>query len=299
MSIIAILKSKHRRQSALSGLLFVIPAIIILAFFQIFPVLYALRLSTAKGPGFQITGFVGLDNFIRLFSDMQFLTTATTPPRGALVTSLTWMIFAVPIVILIGMIVALVADRSKFKSLIRGVFFLPMVISGTVVGIIWLFVFAPNPNVGLLNAIINGSKSWLGNPNSVNPSLMTAWIWGQTGMSVVIIAAALKGIPVDIIDAAKVDGANGWRQFWHITLPSIRGPMSFLLVTQLVQVLKVFDVVYVMTKGGPAGRSRTLALLFYEQTFVNLNPQYGAAIVVIMSILIITVYSIARRTNNE
>jgi alpha-glucoside transport system permease protein len=265
----------------------------------VLPVLYTLRLSVAEGPGFRMTGFVGLANYDRLFSDLTFLDTAKLPPRGALINSLQWMVFAVPAVTLIGLGVALVADRSRLQTLIRGVFFLPMVISGTVIGIIWLFVFAPTPNVGLLNAITGGAQSWLGNPKTVNFSLMVAWIWGSTGVSVVIIAAALKGIPVEIVEAARVDGATGWRLFWSITLPSIRAPMSFLLVTQLVQVLKVFDVVYVMTGGGPAGLSRTLALLFYEQTFTSLNPQYGAAIVVAMSVVIALVFSITRRVTEE
>ena len=118
-------------------------------------------------------------------------------------------------------------------------------------------------------------------------------------MSVVIIAAALKGISVDMIEAARVDGANGWQLFWRITLPSIRTPLAFLLTTQMVQVLKVFDVVFVMTGGGPAGLSRTLAVFFYEQTFVSLNPQYAAAIVVIMSLLILLAFRITRKVGEE
>jgi alpha-glucoside transport system permease protein len=280
-------------------LLLVVPALALVLLFLVLPVFYTLRLSVAEGPGFHMTGFVGLKNYDRLFSDLTFLNTAKFPPKGALINSLQWMVFAVPAVTLIGLVVALVADRSRFQTLIRGVFFLPMVISGTVIGNIWLFVFAPTPNVGLLNAMTGGAQSWLGDPKTVNYALMVAWIWGSTGVSVVIIAAALKGIPVEIVEAARVDGATGWRLFWHVTLPSIRAPMSFLLVTQLVQVLKVFDVVYVMTGGGPAGLSRTLALLFYEQTFVSLNPQYGAAIVVIMSVVIVLVFSITRRATEE
>jgi len=253
----------------------------------------------AEGPGFQMTGFVGLENYNHLLGDHKFLNIASFPPKGALINSLQWMVFAVPAVILIGLIVALAADRSRYQSLIRGFFFLPMVISGTVVGIIWLFVFAPNPDVGLLNAMTGGTQSWLGNPKTVNTSLMAAWVWGQTGMSVVIIAAALKGVPIEIIEAARVDGAHGWRLFWHITLPSIRTPMAFLLTTQMVQVLKVFDVVYVMTGGGPAGLSRTLALYFYEQTFISLNPQYASAIVVVMSVLIILAFRITRKVGEE
>ncbi|MFZ2097629.1 MAG: sugar ABC transporter permease [Anaerolineales bacterium] len=295
MSVKSAVNTFRRSESARSGLLFVIPALVLVLLFLVLPILYTIRLSVAKGPGFQMTGFIGLQNYDRLFSDRAFLATAKYPPTGALINSLQWMVFAVPAVTLIGLIVALVADHSRFQTFIRGAFFLPMVISGTVIGIIWTFVFAPTPSVGLLNAITGGAQSWLGDPKVVNYSLMAAWIWGSTGYSVVIIAAALKGISIEIVDAARVDGAHGWSLFWHITLPSIRVPMSFLLVTQLVEVLKVFDVVFVMTRGGPAGLSRTLALLFYEQSFVYFNPQYGAAIVVIMSVVIVVVFSITRR----
>lgn len=288
-------RSLLRNESAKAGLLLIAPALALVLLFQVLPVVYTLRLSVAEGPGFHMTGYVGLDNYERLFNDSKFLKTNRFPPKGALINSIQWMVFAVPAVILIGLIVALAADRARFQSLIRGAFFLPMVISGTVVGIIWLFVFAPNPDVGLLNAMSGGKQSWLGDPDTVNGALMAAWIWAQTGISVVIIAAALKGVPVDLIDAARVDGASGWRVFWHVTLPSIRIPMAFLVTTQLVQVLKVFDVVFVMTGGGPAGLSRTLALLFYEQTFESINPQYGAAIVVILSLLIVAAFAVARQ----
>lgn len=272
------------------------PALILVVVFLVVPVFYTLRLSVAEGPGFELQGFVGADNYDRLFSDRRFVDNSDFTPTGALITTLKWMVFAVPAVILVGLVVALAADRRRFQSLIRGAFFLPTVISGTSVGIIWLFVYAPNPNIGLLNAMTNGSQAWLGDPSTVNPALMAAWVWGASGLSVVIVAAALKGIPDDMIEAAKVDGAAGWRMFWHITLPSIRLPMSFLLTTQLVQVLKVFDVVFVMTQGGPAGLSRTMALFFYEQTFASLNPQFGAAVVVIMTALILVAFGLARLT---
>ncbi len=291
--------SIKKRESAVAGLLLVAPALILVLLFLVLPIFYTLRLSVAEGPGFNLKGFVGLDHYARLFADQKFLKMALFPPAGALMNSIKWMLIAVPAVMLIGLVVALAADRSPIEALIRGAFFLPMVISGTVIGIIWLFVYTPNPDIGLLNALTGATQSWLGDPNTVNPSLMAAWIWGQTGMSVVIIAAALKGVPADSIDAAKVDGANGWQVFWHVTLPAIRIPMSFLLTTQLVQVLKVFDVVFVMTEGGPAGLSRTMALFFYEQTFVSLNPQYGAAIVVVMSVIIVVAFKIAQRIGNE
>jgi alpha-glucoside transport system permease protein len=269
------------------------PALVLVLVFVVLPIAFTVLFSVAKGPGFGLTGFVGLKNFLRLLSDSRFFDLSDF--SGALVNSLLWMVVAVPVVMVIGFVVALIAEQSRHEGLVRSAFFLPMVISGTAVSIIWLFVYAPSPQVGLLNAATGGTQSWLGDPNTVNVSLMAAWIWGQTGISVVIIAAALKGVPTDMIEAARIDGANSWRIFWQITLPAIRIPLSFLLTTQLVQVLKVFDVVFVMTQGGPAGSSRTLAMYFYETTFLSTNPQYGAAIVLAMSLLIGVAFWAARR----
>jgi alpha-glucoside transport system permease protein len=299
MSVSSAFTSKLKRESAWWGLFLVVPAVILLFTFQILPILYTIRLSVAENYGFQVKGFVGLDNYIRLFSDNRFLSATSSPPTGALMNTVHWVMIAVPLVIILGLLVALAADHSRHQKLIRGAFFLPMTISGTAVAVMYLFVYAPNPDIGLLNAALNLNQAWLGDPNTVNPSLMAAWIWGQTGMSVVIIAAALKGISTEMIEAARIDGAQGWSMLWYITLPSIRTQMSFLLVTQLVQVLKVFDIVYVMTNGGPAGVSRTMALLFYDQTFDFGNPQYGAATVVIMSLIIALLFTISRRTGKQ
>ncbi len=312
MKLRYLFKRKQRRSSNLSGLLLAAPALILVLAFQLVPVLYTLRLSVAEPTGFKLKGYVGFENFVKLFSDNKFLNLEDFPasfPTGALVVSLKWIIVAVPAVIIIGMIVALVADNvnlsfvdkrnRRLQALVRSTFFLPMVISGTVIGIIWMFMYAPSPKIGFLNAVLHGSYSWLGDPELVIPSQIAAWVWSQCGMSVIILSAALKGVSQDLLDAGKVDGTTSWQRFWHITVPSIRQPISFLLVTQLVQVLKVFDVVYVTTEGGPAGMSRTMALLFFEQTFRFMKPQYGAAIVTIMSLIIVTVFSITRKIGEE
>lgn len=291
-------RKKVRRQSAWAGALFLAPALILVVLFLVVPVGYTIRLSMAKGPGFNLNGFVGLANYQKLARDPAFFSTADGL-SGALINSTMWMLFALPACILIGLAVAMVADKNKFEYIIRGAFFLPMVLSGTVLGIIWLFVFSPSPELGLLNATLRTDRSWLGDPTTVNPALMASWVWAATGLSVVIIAAALKGVSEDLLEAARLDGANARQVFWHVTLPSIRLPLSFLLTTQLVQVLKVFDVVYVMTNGGPAGASRTMALMFYEQTFSSLKPQYGAAVVTVMSIVIIIAYLLARSTGKD
>ena len=288
----------QRIRASVAGITMVIPAVLVASAFLIYPIFYTIRLSVAKSESFSANGFVGFSNYTRLFHDTSVLK-MSWPPDGALINTFKWLLLGVPGCLIIGMIVALVADRRRFQSVIRAAFFLPMVLSGTVLGTIFTFVYSPNSKVGLLNAIFGTQISWLGNVNLVNYAVITAWVWAATGLSVIIIAAALKGIPEEINEAARLDGANGRQLFWHITLPSIKMPLVFLVTTQLVQVLKVFDVVYVMTQGGPAGKSNTLALMFFQETFSSLNPQYGAAIVVFMSAIIVAVYLLARRLGRE
>jgi len=272
----------------------IVPALILVVVFTIMPFFMSLVLSLTDGPGNNIESFVGLNHFIRVFNDKKFLSIDASSgiPKGALINTLLWMITAVPGTIALGFLIALAANNKEGEGLFRSAFFLPMVLAGTVLGIIWAFVYSPNKGIGLLNAILDKNISWLGDSNIVNFSLIFAWIWAQTGMAVVISAAALKGVPIDQIEASKIDGANRVTRLFKIILPEIHPQMYMLITTLLVSVLKVFDIVKVMTNGGPANQSITLALLFYEQTFSFYKPHYGAAIVVVMSVIVFGVYGI-------
>lgn len=272
----------------------IVPGLILVVVFTILPLFMSLVLSVTDGAGNNIESFVGLEHFIRVFNDKKFITfdSATGTPKGALINTLLWMIMAVPCTITLGFLIALAVNNKKGEGFFRSAFFLPMVLAGTVLGIIWTFVYSPNKGIGLFNAILNTNISWLGDARIVNFSLIFAWIWAQTGMAVVISAAALKGVPIDQIEASTIDGANSVTRLFRIILPEIRPQMYMLMTTLLVSVLKVFDIVKVMTNGGPANQSMTLALLFYDQTFSFNKPHYGAAIVVVMSLIVFLVYGI-------
>jgi alpha-glucoside transport system permease protein len=181
-----------------------------------------------------------------------------------------------------------------------------MAISATAVGIIWLFVYSPDPQIGILNALLHGFDSgfhpisWLGRPSLVNYALIFAYIWASVGFVMVVLSAAIKGIPAEIMEAARVDGAGEWNIFRRIMLPMLSLPLSVVTIWLFINVIKVFDIIYVMTGGGPGTSSRVIAFTMYEETFHNGRPGYGAAVAVIMLVLIAPVMVLnVRRFRSE
>jgi len=166
-------------------------------------------------------------------------------------------------------------------------------IAATALSVIWSFVYQPDPNTGLLNAILGifhiGPISWLGDPAFVNGALIAVGIWGSAGFATVILSAALKGISSEILEAARTDGANEFQIFWRIILPMVSLPMSVLAVTLVVNVVKLFDIPFVMTAGGPGNASRVVALEFYQQYFSAGQFGKAAAVAVVMLIILIPV----------
>lgn len=265
--------------------LFVLPATLLLLVFLVFPMLFTIRLSLDRGLGGNLTRFVGLDNYINLFNDSTFI--------QAIVNNLLWIVFYVGLVLGLGLIVAVVAMRVRYEAIIKAIVFLPMAIAATALAVIWDFVYAPDSNIGLLNAIIAAFHgpliSWLGSPAFVNGSLIAVGIWGSTGFATVILSAALKSIPTEILEAARIDGANEFQIFRRIILPMVSLPMSVLAVTLVVNVIKLFDIPYVMTHGGPGTSSRVIAFQMYIQGFQAGQFGQAAAVAIVMLLIMIPI----------
>lgn len=282
------------------ALLFVgLPGVLLLVFL-LYPTIYTIALSFNRGRRGEFTQWVGFDNYISLTKDPSFLNLGTFPPSGAIWNNVLWAVFYTGLVIFLGLIVAVLASRVRYESLIKAVVFLPMAIAATALAIIWNFVYAPDPNIGLLNAILDPFTergiSWLGNPSLVNAALIAAGIWGSVGFATVILSAALKSIPSEILEAARVDGANERHIFFRIIVPMVSLPMSVLAVTLLVNVIKLFDLIYVMTTGGPGTSSRVIAFTMYQESIPGGQYGKGAAISVVMLLLLvpIMIYNVRR-----
>jgi len=276
-----------------AALLFLGPAALLLIAFLVYPTFYTFFLSFNRGRGGEFTEWVGLDNWITLFTNDPNFLRLGFPPSGALWNNVLWIVFYVSLTVLLGLIIAVMATRVRYEAFIKGVVFLPQAIAAASLAIIWRFVYAPDAETGLLNALLGianaGPVSVLGNPDTVNWALIAVGIWGSVGFATVILSAAIKGISSEVLEAARVDGANETQIFWRIIVPMVSLPISVVAVTLVVSVIKLFDLIYVMTNGGPGTASRVIAFSMYFEAFPQGRFGYGAAIAMVMIILLIPI----------
>ena len=281
---------KTARRS-LEHALFFLPAGILLVVFLVYPFIMTVRMSLDTGVNLKLTKFIGLDNFKRLLGDHFFIDLGSM--SGALVNNVLWLVLYTGCCIGLGLFIAVLADRVRYEKTVKAILFAPQAISATAAGVIWLFVFAPEPNLGVLNGALRAFGidpiGWLGQPSTVNFAIIAAAVWSGTGLVVVILSAAIKGVPEELIEAATIDGATPFQVFRKIVLPMIAIPLSVVVVTLAIGVIKVFDIVYIMTRGGPAGSSRVIAYSYYVETFTGGRGGYGAAAAVVMVLLIIPI----------
>lgn len=281
----------------IQGLLFILPALTVLGICVIYPAYYTIRLSLYDGNFFfDFFHYIGIGNFKELLTqDPDFLDRSTFPWAGALINNLRWVVIYITFCLAFGLGLAVLALRVRYERAVKSIVFVPMAISATAVGLIWLFVYSPDPNVGVLNAIIHGVDhgyqpiAWVGRPSTVNYALIFAYVWASTGFAMVVLSAAIKGIPEEIMEAARVDGAGEWTLFWRVMVPMLSLPIAVVTVWLFINVIKVFDIIYVMTGGGPGTSSRVIAYTMFEETFQNGRPGYGAAVAVLMLVLMIPV----------
>ena len=276
---------RHERTGWGTVLLFLAPALILVAIFLVYPVFSTLRMSIDRGLGGNFTRIVGLDNYISLLQTPSFV--------GSIVNNVLWIVFYTTFVILFGLGIAVVAMRVRYEATIKAIVFLPMAIAATALAVIWEFVYQPGADIGLLNAILGifhgPAPSWLGDSGLVNAALIAVGVWGSVGFATVILSAALKGIPTEVLEAARTDGANEFQIFYRIIVPMVSLPISVLAVTLTVNVIKLFDIPYVMTHGGPGTASRVIAFQMYIQGFQSGQFGQAAAVAVVMLIIMIPI----------
>jgi alpha-glucoside transport system permease protein len=297
-----------RAGERLQGLFFIAPALVVLGIFLVYPAYYTVRLAFYQGDFlYRFSNFLGLDNFKELLTDdPSFLDLSSFPPSGALVNNFRWVIFYIALSLAFGLGLAVLAVRVRYERVVKSIIFVPMAISATAVGLIWLFVYSPDLDNGILNAVIHGVDhgfdpiAWVGRPSTVNYALIFAYVWASTGFVMVVLSAAIKGIPTEIIEASRVDGAGEWAIFRRIMVPMLSLPIAVVTVWLFINVIKVFDIIYVMTGGGPGTSSRVIAYTMYKETFENGRGGYGAAVAVLMLLLVLPVMVLnVRRFRSE
>jgi alpha-glucoside transport system permease protein len=289
------------------GLAFAGPALLVLAIFLVYPAVQTIRLAFYRGFGFRFEHYLGLDNFRELLTqDPDFLDTTHFPPTGEVVNNLKWVVLYTGICLIFGLGLAVLTIRVRYEPIIKSVIFVPMAISATAVGVIWLFVYSPDPSIGVVNAVLHGTNhgfhpiSFLGRTDTVNYAIIFAYVWASTGFAMVVLSAALKGISTEVIEAARVDGASEWAVFRRVMLPLLSLPISIVTVWLFINVIKVFDIIYVMTSGGPNGASRVIAYKMYVEALQNGRWGYGASVAVFMLVLMVPVMALnVRRFRSE
>ncbi len=265
---------------------FVGPAIAILTWYLVLPTFRTLILSFYDATG---KNFVGLANYVFAFTDRVML--------EAFRNNLLWMIFGSLFCVGLGLIIAVLADRSRYETIYKSIIFMPMAISFVGAGVIWKFVYtykgegAGIEEIGLLNAIVialgGTPQPWLLIPPWNNFFLIAIMVWLQTGFAMVIISSAIKGISTELLEAARVDGANEFQVFFHIIIPSIRGTLITVTTTIIIFSLKLFDIVRVMT-GGNNG-TNVIANEFYLQRFTYSHAGRASAIAIVLLLAVIPV----------
>jgi alpha-glucoside transport system permease protein len=269
----------------LQPFIFVGPAIAILAWYLAIPTIRTLWISMLDNGSIN---FVGLQNYVAVFTNRTMFT--------AFRNNVLWIIFGASLSVISGLLIAVLADRSRFETLAKSLIFLPMAISMVGAGVIWNFIYevrgVGEPQIGLLNAL----WTTLGGQPQAWTSLLQPWnnffliaivVWLQTGYAMVLFSAAIKGIPSEIIEAGRVDGASEIQIFFRIMIPYIMGTIITVSTTIVIFTLKIFDVVWVMTGG--QFDTQVIATQFYREYFTNRNSGFGSAIAVILLVAVIPV----------
>ncbi|TYP68444.1 maltose ABC transporter membrane protein /trehalose ABC transporter membrane protein /sucrose ABC transporter membrane protein [Stutzerimonas stutzeri] len=271
-----------RRANQIRPWLFLGPAILFLTTYLVYPVLDSFWRSLFNSNGSQ---FVGLDNYVWLVNDGKF--------RESMLNNMAWLLIVPALSTLFGLLAAQLTDRLKWGNIGKSLIFMPMAISFVGAGVIWKFIYeyraSGETQIGLLNWIVTQlggePQIWLTLPVWNNLLLMIVLVWIQTGFAMVILSAALRGIPEETIEAAILDGASPLQVFFKIKVPQIMGTIAVVWTTITIVVLKVFDIVFVMTNG--QWGTQVLANLMYDWMFRG-TPDYGrgSAIAIVLMILV-------------
>lgn len=278
-----------KRKRALTAWLFLLPSLLVLTVFLIYPMIQAGYLSLTNYNLIRQAEFVGFSNYIELWHDPAFWNSMRVTAFYAIVVT--------PVTVFMALGLALLLNR-KFvgRSFTRTAVFLPFIVSLGIVSIAWSFLL--DPRIGLLAYWFRGlgivpEQGWLADPRYALAAVMIVGIWKNVGFYMVMYLAGLQSIPADLYEAARLDGTNVWQRFRNVTWPLLSNQTLLVSVMALIATLQAFDQIYVMTRGGPFFRTETLVMLVYRQGFQELRFGYGAAISYVL-LFIVFVFSMVQ-----
>ncbi|GGN92748.1 carbohydrate ABC transporter permease [Saccharibacillus kuerlensis] len=284
-------KSKRKvslqRGETIAGLLFVGPMFLGVTILVLLPILATVFLSFTKWnfvAGIQGIEWTSVGNYQELLKDDMFIKSL----RNNMI-----FLLVVPIYMLVSMVLAVIIDRFVyFKGFFKVAYFMPYISSIVAVAVVWQVLFEPSygPINEFLKAFgITDPPKWIADPNFALISIMMITVWVSIGFNMIVYMAALQSIPKDLYEAAEIDGANNWIKFARITVPLLSPTSFFLLVTGIISTFKVFDIIAVLTQGGPIGSTTMLVWYLYDTAFQNLNIGYASSIASVLLVLVLLI----------
>lgn len=272
-----------RRQQSRYAVLFIVPGLLIYLIFMIYPFLNTVYLSFTDWNGVAPTKeWVGLANYSRMLGDATAL--------KAFTNNVVWVLLGTIVPVVLGLFEALLVWSGTRASLaFRTLYFLPFVLPLVVVGIVWQWIY--HPLFGIINRVLDGvgldalSRGWLADPHTALYAVLIAAIWGQTGFCFLILHASLQSVDTSTVEASMIDGANWFQRAWSIIIPQIAPQITMVTAVTLIGGFSVFDIIYVMTGGGPGNASDVLATYTVKMAFQQNQAGYGSALAMLITVL--------------
>jgi alpha-glucoside transport system permease protein len=294
------------KQAKFAPYLYLLPAILVIGLFIVYPMIDTVRLSftdrTGNAPA--TNSCIEGESCWGIFENFRYALTSSDM-LTALRNNALWLLLMVPATVAAGLLIALLADRVRYESLAKAIIFMPMAISFIGAGIIWNFMYhieaGAGDQIGVLNAIITAfggqPVAWLSNPATNNFALMFVGTWLWAGFCMTILSAAIKGLPDEVLEAARVDGANEWNLFWSIILPMIWPIVVVVTITMVINVLKIFDIVFVMT-GGNFG-TEVIANRMFKLIVTDVGKSTAIAVLLVLLTIPVMIYNVRRFREEE
>lgn len=275
------------------GVVFILPQLISLICFGIIPIVIAFVLSFYEWNGFTIPEFVGIENFITVLKDPDMWTSVKN--------TAVYTVIYVPCSIILALLLAVVLNKVAGKLIYRAVFFLPQIVTSVGIAVVWSWIY--QPQFGILNMVLRffgfEGREWLRDPSTAMDAVIVMSIWWGLGYNIVLFLAGLQNVPSTYIDAAKIDGATSKDIFLHITVPLISPTTLLVTITTMIDSFQVFDQMFLLTNGGPAKSTYTIALHIYQTAFSEYEMGQASTISLFLFVVIVAISALQFKLSNK
>jgi len=277
---------QRQKKSNFGSYAFMLPALVIYLSVIVVPVFYSVFISLHEWNGAGSMKFVGLQNFITLFTTDDIF-------KVALKNNLIWILLTIVGTMSISLMFAVILNKQfKGRTFFRALFYFPAVVAPIAVAIIWRWIY--NPQIGFINELfkalgINYKQAWISNPKTALIAVFVASLWAGIGQPMILFLAGLQSVPVEVLEAATIDGAGPVRRFFSVTIPLMKQTFVMVAATQITAAMKVYDIIAGLTDGGPSNSTEMMATYMYAQTFQYNNVGMGTAVAVLMVLMMLVV----------